>query len=52
MTPATDKRNFERLDDLRYARIGSAQLSPSADLAVCDLRHNDLDSMSSARLSG
>ena len=34
MTPASDKRNFDRLDDLRYARIGSARLSPTADLAV------------------
>ncbi len=48
MTPASDKRNFDRLDDLRYARIGSARLSPTADLAVCDVRHNDLSSMSSS----
>ena len=48
MTPATDKRNFDRLDDLRYARIGSARLSPTADLAVCDVRHNDLSSLSSS----
>lgn len=47
MMPAREKRNFDRLDDLRYARINSARLSPNADLVVCDVRHNDLSSMSS-----
>ena len=37
------KRNFGLLDDLRYARIGSARLSPSSKLAVCDLTRHDLE---------
>ena len=43
MTSATEKRNFGLLDDLRYARIGSARLSPCGRLAVCDLTRQDLD---------
>ena len=35
--------NFDILDDLRYARIGSARLSPCGDYAVCDLTRHDLD---------
>ena len=37
------KRNFGILDDLRYARIGSARLSPNGKLAVCDLTRHDLE---------
>lgn len=37
------KRNFGILDDLRYARIGSARLSSNGKLAVCDLTRHDLE---------
>ncbi|MYE27535.1 MAG: S9 family peptidase [Chloroflexi bacterium] len=43
MTETSDKRNFGILDDLRYARIGSARLSPCGGLAVCDLTRHDLE---------
>ena len=43
MTAETAKRNFDILDDLRYARIGSARLSPGGEYAVCDLTRHDLD---------
>jgi len=43
MTTTSEKRNFGLLDDLRYARIGSARLSPSGALAVCDLTRHDLE---------
>ena len=31
------------MDDLRYARIGSARLSPNGKFAVCDLTRHDLE---------
>lgn len=37
------KRNFGLLDDLRYARIGSARLSPCGNFAICDLTRHDLE---------
>lgn len=43
MAESGGKRNFGLWDDLRYARIGSAQLSPSGEFAVCDLTRHDLD---------
>ncbi|MCY3834624.1 MAG: S9 family peptidase [Chloroflexi bacterium] len=43
MTESGGKRSFGLLDDLRYARIGSARLSPSGALAVCDVTRHDLD---------
>jgi dipeptidyl aminopeptidase/acylaminoacyl peptidase len=43
MTETSDKRNFGILDDLRFARIGSARLSPCGALAVCDLTRHDLE---------
>ncbi len=43
MTEDSGKRNFGLLDDLRYARIGSARLSPCGQLAVCDLAQHDLE---------
>lgn len=43
MTETSGRRNFDILDDLRYARIGSAQLSPGGEYAVCDLTRHDLD---------
>ncbi len=43
MTSKIAKRNFDILDDLHYARIGSARLSPGGDYAVCDLTRHDLD---------
>ena len=41
MTTASEKRNFGLLDDLRYARIGSARLAPGGQFAVCDLTRHD-----------
>lgn len=43
MTETDAKRNFGILDDLRYARIGSARLSPNGALAVCDLTRHDIE---------
>lgn len=43
MTAIGAKRNFDILDDLRYARIGSARLSPNSELAICDLTRHDID---------
>ena len=43
MTTTTEKRNFGLFDDLRYARIGSARLSPSGETVVCDLTRHDLE---------
>jgi len=43
MTTTSEKRNFGILDDLRYARIGSARLSPCGKHAVCDLTRHDLE---------
>ena len=43
MTNKSGKRNFDILDDLRYARIGSARLSPNGKFAVCDLTGHDLE---------
>lgn len=43
MTEIGALRNFDSLDDLRYARIGSARLSPNGGLAVCDLTRHDID---------
>ena len=43
MTDDSGKRSFGLLDDLRYARIGSARLSPCGEFAVCDLTRHDLD---------
>ena len=44
MTDRNGKRNFGILDDLRYARIASARLSPNGKFAVCDLTRHDLES--------
>ena len=43
MPIANGNRSFEPLDDLRYARIGSARLSPDGQLAVCDVTKHDLE---------
>lgn len=43
MTDGIKTRNFDILDDLRYARIGSARLSPNGKLAVCDVTRHDLE---------
>ena len=43
MTDSKGRRNFGLLDDLRYARIGSARLSPCGGFAVCDLTRHELD---------
>ena len=43
MTDEIRTRNFGILDDLRYARIGSARLSPNGRFAVCDVTRNDLE---------
>ena len=43
MTEKSAARNFDILDDLRYARIGSARLAPNGRLAVCDLTRHDLE---------
>ncbi len=43
MTESSGKRNFDILDDLRYARIGSARISPCGGFAVCDLTRHDLE---------
>ena len=43
MANVNGKRNFGPLDDLRYARIGSARLSPDGQLAVCDVTKHDLE---------
>ena len=43
MTEEFLKRSFDILDDLRYARIGSARLSPNGKFAVCDLTRHDLE---------
>lgn len=43
MTETSERRNFGIHDDLRYARIGSARLSPCGTLAVCDLTRHDLE---------
>ena len=48
MTKSSGIRNFGLLDDLRYARIGSARLSPDGRLAVCDLTRHDLEKELSA----
>ena len=37
----SEKRSFGILDDLRYARIGSARLSPDGQVAICDLSRHD-----------
>ncbi len=43
MTQSKTKRNFGLLDDLRYARIGSARIAPNGQTVVCDLKRNDLE---------
>ena len=43
MTDHGGKRNFDLLDDLRYARIGTSRISPDGMSVVCDLTRNDLD---------
>lgn len=43
MANVNGKRSFGPLDDLRYARIGSARLSPDGQLAVCDVTRHDLE---------
>ena len=43
MTESKTKRNFGLLDDLRYARIGSARIAPNGQSVVCDLKRNDLE---------
>ena len=43
MTTASEKRNFAIDDDLRYARIGSARLSPNSKSVVCDVTQHDLE---------
>ena len=43
MTDGIKTRNFGMLDDLRYARIGSARLAPDGKFAVCDVTRHDLE---------
>ena len=43
MTITGEKRNFAIDDDLRYARIGSARLSPDGKRVVCDVTQHDLE---------
>lgn len=43
MTDTGAKRNFDLLDDLRYARIGTARLSPDGKSAVCEAVQHDLE---------
>ena len=43
MTTTGEKRNFAIDDDLRYARIGSARLSPDGKRVVCDVTQHDLE---------
>ena len=43
MTDKSEKRNFDLLDDLRYARIGTSRISPHGKSVVCEVRRNDLD---------
>ncbi len=43
MTDKSEKRNFDLLDDLRYARIGTSRISPHGKSVVCEVRRYDLD---------
>ena len=43
MTESKTKRNFGLLDDLRYARIGSARIAPNGQSVICDVTRNDLE---------
>ncbi len=43
MSETTQKRPFEPLDELRYAFIGSARISPDGKWAVYDLTQNDIE---------
>ena len=43
MTDSKGKRSFGLLDDLRYARIGSARLAPGGKYGICDLTRHDLE---------
>ena len=43
MTETGEKRNFDLLDDLRYARIGTARISPAGKSVVCEVTQHDLD---------